>query len=109
MSAGGERMSVDREPGTAAGYETSGNAEKGSDPVRPKSTSLPVRLALIAGSVIFSLIVLELGCRVLRSGLEGLTHWPNLASSLLSIGEDGYGPCTYAHDATLGWILPITC
>ena len=102
-------MSVDREPGTTAGYETARNAEEGSRPVRPKATSLPVRLALIAGSVIFSLAVLEVGCRLLRSGFDGLAHWPNLASSLLSIGEDGYGPCTYTHDATLGWVLPITC
>ena len=35
------------------------------------------RLALVAASILFSLIVLELGVRAL-DGWQGLTHWPNL-------------------------------
>jgi hypothetical protein len=35
------------------------------------------RIALVVGSILFSLIVLELGVRVSR-GWDTLTHWPNL-------------------------------
>ncbi|MBN9088871.1 MAG: hypothetical protein J0J01_18345 [Reyranella sp.] len=35
------------------------------------------RLALLVGSILFSLVVLELGVRAL-DGWDGLTHWPNL-------------------------------
>ena len=102
-------MSVNREPGAVAGYEQARSADEGGRAVRPRTTSLAVRIALIAGSVIFSLVVLELGLRLLRSGPEGLIHWPNLANSRLSIGEDSTGLCAYTYDATLGWVLPTTC
>jgi hypothetical protein len=72
----------------------------------PKATtSLAARVALIAGSVLFSLALLEVGCRLLRSGPESLVHWPNLARERLSTSEDSGGPCTYAYDDTLGWSL----
>ncbi len=102
-------MSVDRESGTVTGYETARNAENGGRAVRPRATSLMATIILIAGSVVFSLLALELGLRLLRSGPEGLVHWPNLAGSRLSIGREGNGPCAYAYDATLGWVLPTTC
>jgi lysophospholipase L1-like esterase len=35
------------------------------------------RIALVIGSLLFSLLVLELGCRLLR-GPSWLVHWPNL-------------------------------
>ena len=35
------------------------------------------RLALVVGSVLFTLVALELGCRLLR-GPQWLVHWPNL-------------------------------
>jgi hypothetical protein len=109
IDVGGEGMSVDRKPGPLAGYESARNAEGSGRAVRGKRTSLAARIALITGSVIFSLMVLEVGLRLLRFGPEGLTHWPNFASSLLSIGKEGQQHCSYTYDATLGWVLPTTC
>jgi hypothetical protein len=63
------------------------------------------RIALIAGSVVFSLVVIELGCRLLRLGPEGLVKWPNFARALLSNSEDGNANCAYGYDDTLGWSL----
>lgn len=42
-----------------------------------------MHVALIAASVLFSLLVLELGFRLARMGAEGLTHWPNIACLLM--------------------------
>jgi hypothetical protein len=39
------------------------------------------RLALVVGSILFSLVVLELGVRAL-DGWDGLRHWPNLVLKL---------------------------
>jgi len=67
-------------------------------------------IALVAGSMLFSLAVLELGCRLLTLGPQSLIHWPNLARRLMSdTDSDGDGGCGYRHDATLGWSLPPNC
>ena len=47
------------------------------------------RIALVIGSVLFSLIVLELGCRIAR-GPEWLVQWPNIVLS--------YGPLMSRND-----------
>jgi hypothetical protein len=74
-----------------------------------RSPELPGRIALILASVFFSLVVLELGCRLVRSGPAALTHWPNLARERMSTSEDGGGSCEYAYDAVLGWTTPPNC
>ena len=96
-------MSVDRET-------VARSALKGERVLRPKATtSLAARIALLAGSVLFSLAALEVGCRLLRLGPESLVHWPNLARERMSNSEDGSGRCAYAYDDTLGWSLPSNC
>lgn len=92
-------MSVDRE--TAARGPVIGERALR----RKATTSLAARIALMAGSVLFSLALLEVGCRLLRSGPESLVQWPNLARERLSTSEDTGAPCTYAYDDTLGWSL----
>jgi hypothetical protein len=72
--------------------------------MRVKTTSLATNIALLAGSVVLSLAVLEAGCRLLRSGPDALVHWPNLARERMGNSEDG--GCAYAYDETLGWRLP---
>jgi hypothetical protein len=47
------------------------------------------RLALVAASILFSLIVLELGVRAL-DGWQGLTHWPNLVLQARTASWDRY-------------------
>lgn len=64
--------------------------------------SLAGRIALVVGSVPFSLVLLEAGCRVARSGIDGLADWSNLARKRMSIIEDGDTSCAYVYDATLG-------
>jgi hypothetical protein len=76
---------------------------------RPRARRLAASLILLLGSVLFSLAVLEVGVRLVRSGPEGLAHWPNLAHALMSNGEDGTAPCSYSYDNTLGWTLPPNC
>jgi hypothetical protein len=66
-------------------------------------------VALVAASVLFSLLLLELGCRLVRMGPEGLVHWPNIARQRMSNAENGADPCTYAYDAELGWTSPPNC
>lgn len=70
---------------------------------------LAAHVALVAASVLFSLLVLELGCRVARMGPEGLVHWPNLARQRMSNAENGAAPCAYAYEARLGWTSPPNC
>jgi len=72
-----------------------------------KGTSLTARIALVVGSVLSSLVVLELGCRLLRGGPAALAHWPNLARERMT--NDNSGGCAYVDDATLGWSLPPHC
>ena len=75
----------------------------------PGATSLAARIALVVGSVVFSLVILEAGLRLLRSGTDGLFDESNLARARMSIVEDGDQSCAYAYDATLGWTGPANC
>jgi hypothetical protein len=70
---------------------------------------LAAHVALVAASVLFSLLVLELGYRLMRMGPEGLVHWPNIARQRMSNAENGADPCAYAYDAQLGWTSPSNC
>lgn len=70
---------------------------------------LPGHVALVAGSILLSLLVLELGCRLVRMGPEGLVHWPNIPRQRMSNSENGADPCAYAYDAQLGWTSPANC
>jgi hypothetical protein len=79
-----------------------------------KAAGRAASIALVAGSVVLSLVVLEVGCRLLTEGPQSLLHWPNLAHRLMSDTDDdgagnGGGGCRYRHDATLGWSLPANC
>jgi hypothetical protein len=73
------------------------------------ATGWAARLLLITASVLFSLGVLEAGVRLMRSGSEGLAHWPNYPRERMGIPEEGEGPCIYAYDAALGWKAPGKC
>jgi hypothetical protein len=57
------------------------------------------RLALVAASVVFSLVVLELGVRAL-DGWQGLTHWPNLVLQMRTASWDKHT----VPDPRLGFI-----
>jgi hypothetical protein len=60
------------------------------------------RIALVLGSVLFSLIVLELGCRIAR-GPEWLLKWPNLVlEDRQKTRRDVVG--RLIHDSRLGFI-----
>jgi hypothetical protein len=65
-----------------------------------------VSIALVAGAVLFSLAVLELGCRLLSGGPAALVHWPNYARAMMGIDDGG---CNYVSDSRLGWSLPPSC
>jgi hypothetical protein len=67
------------------------------------------RIALIAASVLFSLALLEVASRLVRSGPEALVHWPNLAWELMRDGGPGANSCSYVHDDLLGWASPSNC
>jgi hypothetical protein len=67
------------------------------------------RIALVTGSIIFSLASLEVGCRVVRLGPSGLLEWPNLARARTSNIDDGLASCGFAYDAVLGWTMPANC
>jgi hypothetical protein len=60
------------------------------------------RIALVLGSVLFSLIVLELGCRIAR-GPEWLVQWPNI---ILQDRErtQGIVVSRKIHDPRLGYV-----
>ncbi|NDH61691.1 MAG: hypothetical protein EBY18_08555 [Alphaproteobacteria bacterium] len=87
-------------PGTATGKTTG---------TKPGATGLTARVVLIAGSVLFSLGVLEIGTRLLRWGPERLAHWPNLVRERMSLQTEGDAPCAYVYDAALGWRSPLNC
>src|SRR4051812_5928495 len=74
---------------------------------RPSESS--IRIVLVLVSVFFSLVLLEVGCRIVRSGPAALADWPNIARERMGNSEDGSGPCGYAYDATLGWTPPPNC
>jgi hypothetical protein len=71
-----------------------------------KGSGLTGRIALIVASVIASLAVLEVACRLVRGGPTALADWRNLARGLMIETGDG---CSYADDALLGWALPARC
>ncbi len=70
---------------------------------------IAARVALVLGSVLFALVVLEAGCRVVRAGPEGLADWSNLARKRMAIYDDGDQTCAYAYDERLGWTSPSNC
>lgn len=69
---------------------------------------IAARVALLLASVVFSLVVLEAGSRLVRFGPSGFSHWSNLPGQRMSYAEQT-APCSYAYDATLGWISPRDC
>ena len=58
-----------------------------------------IRLALVAGSLLFSLVVLELGVRAL-DGWQALRHWPNLVLQARTASWDRHT----VHDPRLGFV-----
>lgn len=76
---------------------------------QPSSRGRLASLALVAGSVLLTLAILEIGCRLLRDGPQGLIRWPNFAAVRMGISGQGSGSCTYSYDATLGWTWPPNC
>jgi hypothetical protein len=73
-----------------------------------KASGVAGRVALVVASVVVSLVVLEVACRLVRGGPDALAHWPNLARGLIIEAGDGYG-CSYVDDPQLGWALPRHC
>jgi hypothetical protein len=59
------------------------------------------RAALLVGSILFSLLVLELGCRLWR-GPHELLDWHNRAVERLELGLNEQRRA-HQYDATLGW------
>ena len=96
-------MSVDREATTVA--------PKGERKLRTRNyTGMVATIVLMAGSVLLSLVLLEVGCRLLLSGPGSLTHWPNLARERMGTGPDVASiRCQYAYDVQIGWISPPNC
>lgn len=74
-----------------------------------RGTALAARSMLVIASVAFSLLILELGCRLILLGPDGLIRWPNFAGQRMGIGEPDGGSCGYAYDAALGWTAPRNC
>jgi hypothetical protein len=66
------------------------------------------RIALVVASVLASLVVLEVACRLARGGPAALLDWRNMARGQMIETGDGTG-CSYADDARLGWALPRWC
>ncbi|HTR86432.1 MAG TPA: hypothetical protein VMI56_18260 [Reyranella sp.] len=62
------------------------------------------RLALVLGSILFSLIVLELGTRLVVDGPAGLVHWPNLVLLSREQSKSSAGPAPFGYDARLGFV-----
>jgi hypothetical protein len=56
---------------------------------------------LVVGSILFSLVFLELGCRLWR-GPSWLIHWPNFAWETLQDTTD-WPVCSHVYDPHLGW------
>ena len=97
-------MSVDREAVKAAPKD---ERKLRSDTI---TTGRFATLLLAAVSVLVSLVLLELACRVLLSGPGSLAHWPNLARERMGTGPDvARIRCQYAFDAEIGWTSPPGC
>jgi len=63
------------------------------------------RFLLVAAAVLFTLVAMEFGCRLLR-GPWFLVHWPNL---VLLEAEQHKKPCMFIHDDTLGYVPEPDC
>ncbi len=63
---------------------------------------LLARVALIMASILFGLIVLELGLRIWSGGFDLLFHWPNRVADRVRKERD-WPVCSHVHDAQLGW------
>ena len=61
------------------------------------------RIALLIGSILFSLVALELGLRATH-GWEGLTHWPNLIERARDLGWVTGNVSRAVHDPRLGFV-----
>ena len=61
------------------------------------------RVALVVGSILFSLAVLEVGLRVSR-GWDALVHWPNLVEQARSISWAKGTTSRAVHDPRLGFV-----
>jgi hypothetical protein len=97
-------MSVDREAVKAAPKD---ERKLRSD---INTTGRFATLVLVAVSVLVSLVLLELACRVLLSGPGSLVHWPNLARERMGTGPDvARIRCQYAFDPGIGWTSPPGC
>jgi hypothetical protein len=70
---------------------------------------LAARIALAAGATVLSLLLLELGCRLVRLGPEGLAHWPNFPREAMGNREGPAGICADGYDSRLGWTAPADC
>jgi len=93
-------MNVDREAAAAA--------PKGERELRSKTTGWVARSVLVIASVLVSLALLEVGCRLVRWGPDGLVSWPNLAHQRMGTGPGGER-CQYAYSASIGWTSPANC
>lgn len=70
---------------------------------------MATRIALVAASMVLSLLVLELGCRLVRMGPEGLVHWPNFPRDAMGNRAGPTGYCADGYDSRLGWTAPADC
>lgn len=93
-------MSVERGAGVAA--------PNGEREFRSRKTGWMARIALVTASLLVSLALLEVGCRLLRWGPEGLVDWPNLAHQRMGTGPGG-DRCQYAYSEAIGWTSPANC
>jgi hypothetical protein len=93
-------MGVDRD---AAGVIPKDERELGS-----KTTSLGMRITLMAASILVSLALLEVGFRLVLRGPQSLADWPNLVHQRMGIGP-GDQSCQYVYSAALGWTSPANC
>lgn len=61
------------------------------------------RIALLVGSILFSLAAMELGLRATQ-GWHGLTHWPNLVEQARDLGWVTGTVSRAVHDPRLGFV-----
>jgi GDSL-like Lipase/Acylhydrolase family len=61
------------------------------------------RLALLAGSILFSLGAMEIGLR-LMNGWDGLLHWPNLVAQARTVSWATGSNSRAVHDPRLGFV-----